>query len=144
MATSTVPTLKANLVTQLQARAGLSGIQVTNGPPLPAPSREYIWVGDTEGTQELAAFNAPNQRHEVYNVKVVIHVEKDGTDTAATDARCFVLSAELENQLRADPTVSGAVNVAQLTTFRLTEFVQPDGMARIAELVVDVNCQQWI
>jgi hypothetical protein len=143
MATSTIPTLKANLVTQLQARAGLTGIQVTNGPPLPSPSREYIWVGDVDGVEEMATAGI-NTRHEDYNTKVVIHVEKDGTDTAATDARCFVLSAELENQLRTDPTVSGAVSLAQLTAYRLTEFVQPDGMARIAELVVTVNCQQWI
>jgi len=144
MAASTVPTVKANLVTQLQARLGLTGVQVTNGPPLPATSREYIWIGDVEGAQEFGAFNTPNQRHETYNVKVVVNVLVEGTDMAAADARCFALSAELENQLRADPTVNSAVNNAQLTTFVLTEFVSPDGSSRTAQLVVDVNCQQWI
>jgi len=144
VATSSVPTVKANLVTQLQARGGLTGVQVTNGPPLPATQREYIWVGDTEGIQELAAFNTPNQRHENYNVKVVVNVTREGEDAAAADARCFALCAELENQLRSDPTVSGAINLAMVTTFRLTEFVAPDNSNRTAQLVVDINCQQWI
>ena len=147
MATSTIPTLKANLVTQLQARGGLAGVQVSYGPPLPNPQREYIWVGDVEGAQSFAAFAAANtlyQRREEYNVQVIIGVLHEGTDTKATDDRCFALLAELEQQVRTDPTVSGAINVAQLTTFRLTEFVSPDGMNRTAQLIVDINCQQWI
>lgn len=142
MATSTVPTLKQNLVTQLQARGGLAGVQVSYGPPLPAPQREYIWVGDVDGTQTMATL--AQGRHDEYVVKVVFGVLKEGTDSKAADDRCFVLLAELEQQLRTDATVGGAVSLAQLGNFKLSEFVAPDGMNRTAELITDVNCQQWI
>ncbi len=144
MATSTIPTLKANLVVQLAARPGLSGVQVSYGPPLPNPQREYIWVGDVECDQEFATMAAPNQRHETYRTEVVIGVLLEGTDTKAADDRCFALLAEMETQLRGDKSVNGAVETAMLESFRLTEFVSPDGMNRTAQLITQVNCQAWI
>jgi hypothetical protein len=144
VATSTIPTLKVNLVTQLQARGGLSGVQVSNGPPLPDPQRERIWVGDVAGAQSYAAMAAPNQRHEEYVLQVNISVLREGVDMVAADARCFALMAELENQLRTDPAVSGAITESHIGNFRLTEFVSPDGMNRTAELQVEVNCQAYI
>lgn len=144
MATSTVPTFKANLVTQLQARPGLSGVQVSYGPPLPNPQREYVWVGDVTGDQMYAAMAAPNQRHEEYRATVIVGVLKEGVDSKAADDRCFVLLGELETQLRGDITVNGAVSEAHLETFRLTEFVSPDGTNRTAQLILEVNCQAWI
>ena len=144
MATSTVPALKANLLTQLQARGGLAGVQVTYGPPLPNPDREFIWLGDVQGDQAFSAMAAPNQRHEQYTLQVIVSVLREGTDLKTADERCFALCAELENQLRTDVTVNSAVSEAHVGTFRLTEFVAPDGMNRRAELIVDVNCQAWI
>lgn len=144
MATSSVPTLKANLVTQLQARPGLSTVQISYGPPLPDPQREYIWVGDVTGDQAFATMAAPNQRHENYRVTVIVGVLREGVDSKAADDRCFVLLGELETQLRGDVTVNNAVTEAHLSTFRLTEFVSPDGMNRTAQLIVEVDCQTWI
>ena len=142
MATSSVPTAKANLTSQLQARANLAGVQVTNGPPLPSPQREFIWIGTAEGTQEFATFGG--QRHESYGLHVVISVLRQGEDVVAADTRCFALSAELEAQLRADPTLSGAVTLAQFGEFRLAEYVGPDGSSRVSELTVTVNCEHWL
>lgn len=143
MANSSVPALKANLVAQLQGRPGLSGIQVTNGPPLPAPQREFIWVGNAEGEQVIAGFSGP--RHEEYGVEVVISVIREGIDTPAADTRCFALFAELEQQLRTDSTVNGAVSFAEVGAFRLSERASADGMNRESELVVTVNCKHnWI
>ncbi len=144
MATSTVPTLKANLATQLAARGGLTGVQISYGPPLPAPQREYIWLGDVEGTQAFSTFAAPNRRREEYRLQVIVGVLREGTNSQATDERCFTLFGELETQLRSDPTVNTAVTVAEPTEARLTEFVSPDGMNRTAQLIVQVNCQAWI
>ncbi len=144
MATSTIPTLKANLVTQLAARAGLAGVQISYGPPLPNPQREYIWIGDVIGTQEYAAMAAPNQRHESYDLQVIIAVLREGVDSKAADDRCFALFGELESQLRGDVTVAGAVTEAHVATLKLSEFVAPDDMNRTAQLTVDVTCQAWI
>src|SRR6266498_2732111 len=143
MATSSVPTLKANLITQLGARGGLAGVQISYGPPLPDPQREFIWVGDVDGTQEWVDV-AGTLRHEVYQLTVVVMVSREGQGMQAADERCFALHAELEEQLRTDKTVSGAVTDARIGDFKLTEFVSADGMSRSSELNVKVDCEHWI
>lgn len=143
MATSTVPALKANLQTQLQARGGLAGVNVTYGPPLPSPGDEYIWIGDTDGAQVFATYGSTTGlRHEEYQLQVVICVERQGTDMKGADTRCFALLAELEAQLRADNTVNGAVTLAQVGGFKLSEIVTD--MSRTAQLEVQVSCEAYI
>ena len=142
MATSTVPTAKANLVTQLQARGGLAGVQVTNGPPFVDPQREFIWVGTAEGSQEQLAMGGP--RRETYDLHVIISVEQESEDVVAADTRCFALSAEVEAQLRTDPTINGAVEHAEFGDFKLGEFSSADGINRISELVVSIGCNAFL
>lgn len=142
MATSTVPTLKANLKTQLAARAGLTGVQIAYGPPSVGMQKEYVWLGDVEGDQAFASMGTTN--HEEYDLQVVVDVIREGTDEASADARCFAIQAELENQIRSDNTVNGAVSVAQIGRFKLTENVTADGMTRTARLVTLIHCQAYI
>lgn len=144
MATSTVPALKASLVGLLEQRPALTGVQVSYGPPLPAPQRESIWVGDVQANEEWATFAAPNQMHENYSVTVIVSVLKEGVSSQSADERCFTLLAELETVIRNDKTLGGVVSSAHLATFRLTEFVSPDGMNRTAQLIVEVDCETWI
>lgn len=136
--------MKANLVSQLAARPGLTGVQVTNGPPLPATQREFIWVGDATGAQSWGSFGSAGVRHEAYGVDVAISVTREGEDIAAADARCFTLLAEVEGQLRTDPTVNGAVMAAKVGQFRLGEFVGRDGTRRVSELTVTVDVDTYI
>jgi hypothetical protein len=144
VATSTIPTAKANLKTQLAARGGLTGVQISYGPPAVGTQREYIWLGDTDGEQTYAAMAAPNQRHEEYEMSVIIQASMEGTSEPAADARCFAIQAELENQIRSDGTLNGAVTDAQIGQFRLTEDVSPDGMTRTARLVTLIRCEAYI
>lgn len=146
MSASSVPTAKANLVTQLQARPNLSGanrVLITNGPPVP-PEREFIWVGTAEGEQHFGTFGAAGLRREEYGLQVVISVLREGADIVGADTRCFALSAEVEAQLRTDPTINGAVMAAEFGGFKLGEYVTADEMARGSELVVTVNCETWL
>jgi uncharacterized protein YrzB (UPF0473 family) len=142
MATSTVPTLKANLKTQLAARGGLTGVQIVYGPPSVGMQREYIWLGDADGEQVFAAMGTLN--HEEYDLQVIVDVIREGEDEQAADARAFAIQAELENQLRSDNTVNGAVSSAQIGRFKLTENVTADGMTRTARLVTLIHCQAYI
>jgi hypothetical protein len=144
MATSTIPALKANLRTQLAARGGLTGVQISYGAPLPATQREFIWLGDVNGEQEYGTYAAPNARHEQYTLELILSVLKEGVDAKAADDRCFVLFGEVETQVRGDPTISGAVAESHLGLFRLTEWTAPDGMNRSAQLIAELNCQAWI
>jgi hypothetical protein len=142
MASSSVPALKRNLQTQLQARPGLSGVQISYGAPLPDPQREFIALLDVEGDQRAAALGA-QRRVETYVLTVVVNVIQETTDQRACTERCYTLAAELENQLRADATVNGAVRIAQIWgPFKLEEFAGEN--TRAAQLRIGVHCDQRI
>ena len=143
MASSSIPTFKANLKTQLSARGGLSGTLISYGPPT-SGADQYVWLGDAQGRQEQMSFGTTGQaRMESYELQVVICVERQGTGMQNADEQCFTLFAELEAQLRTDPTVNGAVNRAQVGGFKLSE-IPVDGMVRISQLEVQVECQAVI
>jgi hypothetical protein len=144
MATSTIPTTKANLKTLLAARVGLTSVQISYGPPAVGTQREYIWLGDADGEQTYAAMAAGNQRLEEYDLSVIVDVILEGTGEQAADERCFAIQAEIENQIRSDKTVNGAVTDAQIGRFKLTEDVTQDGMTRTARLVTLLHCQAYI
>ena len=136
--------MKTNLVAQLQARGGLSGVRVTYGPP-PDPGREFICFWGAVGAQSWATYGTTaGLRAEEYDTELMIRVLKEGVDDSAADARCFALYGELEQQLRTDPTVNGAVQAARIGDFRLEEGIDVDGMNREARLTVQVHCQAFI
>jgi hypothetical protein len=140
---SSIPTMKANLVTQLQARPGLAQVQVTNGPPFPSPQREFIWVGEARGLQTWGTFGPNGLRQEMYGTEVTVSVIREGTDTAAGTSRAYTLMGELEAQLRTDPTVNGAVMAARVGDVELKEMVTAGGETRTSEIVVTVECETW-
>jgi hypothetical protein len=139
LATSTIPAVKANLVAQLDARPGLTEVQVSYGPPLPNPSREMIWCGVAKGQQDWQAMAV---KGEEYDLEIIISVIREGQDMQAADERCFAIYAELENQLRSDQTVNGAVMRATTAGFELGEHVTDTN--REATLIVQVACQAQI
>jgi hypothetical protein len=147
MATSTIPAFKAALQTQLQARAGLDGVQVSYGYPGPLPEVEYIWLADVKGHQDLAVMgNRTRSRDEDYTLTILIKSEISDISTAAQQTvveRAFTLMAELEDQLRTDPGVNGTVRVAQIEgPIELVELAGAN--ARGALLTVSVRAQQRI
>ena len=145
MASSTVPALKLQLRTNLLNRAGLSGVQVTYGPPTPQPgwgndinTVEYVWIGDVQGSQQWFTFTTPGgQREEDYDLKIWIAVQKaTGLDDYVTAGnRAFALMAEVENELRADHTVTGTVQQAEVTGFIFIE----DAKAEMNEARLEVT-----
>lgn len=113
MATSTIPALKAALLSLLAARAGLAGVQVVYGAPLPNPGREFISLGGTDGSQETAALGRL-RREEEYRLTIYVSVLREGQDQQAATERVFALVAEVEDAVRADPSVGGVVRTALL------------------------------
>jgi hypothetical protein len=111
MAASTIPALKAALVTSLSARAGLSGVQVVYGAPLPNPGREFVSIGGTRGQQSTAALGR-YAREEEYHLTVHVSALREGQDQQSCTERAFALAAEVEAQVRADPSVGGVVRTA--------------------------------
>lgn len=139
--TSSIPTLKANLKAALQARAGLSGVQVSWGWPS-APAKEMILLGDVrDGTQDPAGMRStPHHRDETYSVEVTIWVERIGADQQSATERAFELAAEIEDELRNDLTVGGAVRTAQVQG-RVEIEERASDRARLALLTINVHCK---
>lgn len=144
MAQSSVPALKTNLTAALQARPNLSGIQVTNGAPLPNPSREYVWLADVEGDEEPAALGR-NRHSEIYSLTVIIQAIREGVDQAAATARAYAFRDEIDTQLRSDVTVGGALGSGWAYVgghFKLEELANDS--QRGALLTITVSCEARI
>ena len=110
--------MRAALLAALQARAGLSGVQLGYGMPPGSLQREHILFGLVDATQEYRALGTV-RKFEDYTLTVFIGVSREGTDQQAADDRALALMAEVEEVLRADPTVSGTVLTAQVERYRL-------------------------
>jgi len=125
MATSTVPVAKAALLTALQARAGLNGVKVIRGKVEDVPDTEAIAIGPVIGAQRPMTLGG-GRRRETYSLSVTIEVRQDKDQASATD-RTYALLAEVENALRADKKLGGAVDVAQLESWSDVEETSDTG-----------------
>lgn len=135
---STAPAMKAALYTALAARAGLSGVTISYGAPLQAP-REFIALADIDGSQEFAQLGAL-KKNETYTLTVYCSVLREGNQQQACTERCFELAAELEDELRTNPTMSGTVRVAELATpFTLEEFASDQARQSVLTLGITAN-----
>lgn len=144
MATSSVPALKANLATALQARAALSQVQITYGAPLPNPGREYIWLADVVGDEVPAALGR-NRHSEIYALTVVIQVIREGVDQQSATERAYSFRDEIDAQLRSDITVAGALGSGWAFVaghFKLEELA--NDQQRGALLTIEVSCEARI
>lgn len=110
--------MRAALVALLQARAGLSGVQIGYGMPPGALQREHILLGPVDATQEYRALGT-TRKFEDYTVSVFISVTREGVQQQQADERALALLAEVEAALRTDPTVSNTVLTAQVSRYRL-------------------------
>jgi hypothetical protein len=144
MSNSSVPALKRNLASALQARIAFSGIQVTYGAPLPNPGREYVWLGDVEGDEEPAALGR-NRHSETYGLTVIIQAVREGVDQQAATERAYSFRDEIDTQLRSDITVGGALGSGWAYVggpFRLEELASDT--QRGALLTISVACEARI
>jgi len=112
MTTSTMAALKANLKTELIARAGLSGVQVTYGDIGDGQRWESIRLGEIEtGAQNPASLRSGKQRRrESYILHVLVEVIGKPTPEA-NEARAIVLAGEVEDLVASDPKVSSTPNL---------------------------------
>jgi hypothetical protein len=137
MATSTIPAFKSALLSRLQARAGLSGVQVTYGWPTGSVKRESIMLGGATGTQEFRTIGA-TQKMETYTLDVYITVIREGhARQQNADERALALMGELEDELRDDPTVNNTVLTAEVGRIDLQPMAGAE--TREARLTVGVN-----
>jgi len=146
VATSALPGLKAGLKTLLEAQAGLAGVLVSYGWPKD-PRRELIVLGDAEIEQAYrgigAAIQSPQPaKREDLELTVLVSVVGETTAQQSTTERSLTLLGHIETALRTDPQVGGAVEVAQLSRYRVEELV--NDTAREARTTAVVSATAYI
>lgn len=105
-------TVKSNLVRELGARPGLSGVPIEYGDNAKTARRERIWLGaSVTGEHEITTMRAGRKvRYE--ELLVEVHVEVFGRTTSeSSELRAGELVAEIEGLLAADPTIDSAPGV---------------------------------
>lgn len=111
MAASTAPSVKAALLTLLQADAGLTGVQCSYADPGQEIVQEAIFYGRTITTEQPDSFGQRKQR-EKYDIEVIVGVTVDGNDPQTVEERCWALVGRLEAVVRANNGNNGALTLA--------------------------------
>jgi hypothetical protein len=103
------------LVTALQGAPGLSGVTVSDGPPVTGdPLPEVVTVGfafddqddvSAEIEQGYHDLGPAAKRDERVEVRCAVYSSNGNADMGAARARCAVLLGEVESALRASPTL---------------------------------------
>ena len=132
---STAPAFKAAMLTALTARSGLSGVTISYGAPLQGP-REFIALGDINGSQEFRTMGGPvPKKEESYVLDVYVSVLREGNQQQTCSERCFALAAEIEDELRTNITMTGTVRVAEvLAPFSLEEYASDQARQSLLKL----------
>lgn len=119
--TTLAPLVEAELVTRLQARAGLAGVLVDSGP-LGASTDghiEYIEIGgslDQQATiQSTEAWSSLGnlRRQETIVIDCLVFVQvtgAGGADIRTASARAHAILAEVATELRDDPDLGGLID----------------------------------
>lgn len=109
---STIQLYTDALIANLKARQNLQRVLISDGPP-PASwlaAEEWVMFGDVTGNQSWAVINKTRRpRNEEFTIEVIISVianTTDGDDAVQPmlNARCMEIFAELEDELRGNPT----------------------------------------
>lgn len=122
--TSTVPALKAALVTAIRAQAGT--VQVERRWPGPDTEAEGIYLGDVAGTSKLSALTATGsraRRREEYRVEIICQTFRSSDSPITADEaedRVYELFAFVENAVAADPDVNATVEWGEVSAFEDT------------------------
>jgi hypothetical protein len=141
VATTTITAMRAALIASLRDRPGLAGVQIGYGMPPGALQREHILFGMVDAQQEYRALGTA-RKFEDYAATVFISVMREGTDQQATDERALSLLAEVEAELRADPTVGNTVLTAEVSRYRMEPMASDT--TREARITLDIQTRARI
>ena len=112
MAGTIIADFKARLLTQLQANATLSAIQVSYGDPGGAQRRECVFLGNIETDDHVPESLAQGRRRRREDFTLEVFVEVSSKPTPQTcEARAVALAQAVETVLADDPQLN---NLSQL------------------------------
>lgn len=103
---SSIPDVRATFLSQLQARAGLSGVSIDYGSPVNALEDEMIWLGDVSMIETAPTMAPTLPRDERWTQEVIISVAWSGDDQISAETRAFELYDEARSAILTDPRQS--------------------------------------
>ena len=112
MAATSIYSVKAALLTLLQADSTLSSIQVTFGDPGGAVRREHIFLGDvhSSGQDPESLATGRRRRVESYLLDVVVSVQSKPQGLQENEQRAVTLASAVENVVADYPTLNDTVD----------------------------------
>lgn len=152
MPTSNGKAIKANLFARCQVL--FPNAAVTYGLPATDQADDIVCIGEAGTSDQLNAEQATGpmgtnrSRNEIVYVSVLISSWRGTQDQQLVTGLAFDAMALLENDLRTDPTIAGAISNgpgADVVSWQLTETeweALPKG--RYAELDVTIRCRSRI
>jgi hypothetical protein len=141
--TSTVPTVKAQLVSLLDARPGLDGVLVAYAVPPDLPEREAIYLDRVAGVHNVTVTTGGRvPRDEQYTIDLIVRVLDSDGEPADAEARAFVLLGEVENLLANTPRLSlSVIDWAEARGYELDTTQYQDGALARIKLGIEVFAQ---
>lgn len=112
MATSTVPAVKAALLTALTTALG--SVQVKYAHPGDTIAKECVFMADAEFDSEDSSIGQVSH-YETYTVPVWVDVLSEGNDVQAAEARMWVLVGLVEAAVRSNGTLSATPGLLSAT-----------------------------
>jgi hypothetical protein len=142
MNTSTVPAVKAALVSRLDARAGLDGVSVTYSQPSEMP-QEAIYLDRVRGVHAVSGTTGGRvPRDEQYTIDLIIHCFVSGVTPPEAEDRAFDLLAEVENELADTPRLGlSIIDWAEIRGYELDTTQYTDGVLARFKVGVEVFAQ---
>jgi|TARA_B100001094_G_scaffold309356_1_gene342918 hypothetical protein len=142
MTVAIVNNFRSNLKTQLEARAGLSGIKIFSYSPGEVLDREFISLGGANTS--ISPFTMGGQYEQTNSINGLIFVNQVGAgDTVAesTNDRAVFLMEEVFQQIVSDPTVNGSVQNAELTRYQEENGADENGRVCTFEFEIEFTNQ---
>lgn len=140
MASSTIPTAKAGILTLLAARPALASVQRVWAHPGQLIEKESIFFLEALEEESPAAIGQL-KREENYTIDLLVSVLQDGDDAKACEERAWALVAEVETALRAEPKPAAGVLWATVSAKRLNNFPGPESRTSEITVVISVKAR---
>lgn len=138
---SSVPTVRATLLSQLQARPGLNGVFVDIGSPVNALEDELVWIGDAIMQDTAPTVSPALPRDERWLQEIIISVSHSGDDQAAAEARAFALYDEVRSAILTDPRQSNTALWVLPAGLQLQSLADAERVETRITMQLDCRCR---
>lgn len=144
---SSVPTAVGYLYDHIVTAVNDPAVLVSYGPPGPNQPDDIIVVGSVSREiipWQMVGSGGAGWLDEIYTVDVVVSVYRGGDNGRVVMERACVLADIVVNVVRTDPSLGGAVVVANPAVVDYEPSFDGEHKGRIVDVTVSIRCRQRI